>query len=374
MMQEQPPVHVHPQMHIPMGYGLFPVALSGITSPTAATSPTLNQPRVVSPTQGVQVKSGYGGMPGHITSPTNAGLMAQQQGGYTSNQPQGGFARPGQPGQRARQPAKTAGPGSAPAMATSPRHRGCTMPHQGATLPATGRHVLPDTASPPPEGELPDHILAMVATDKPSCPHNKWVLQVRKKRFYLMECMVCQKMWKTKLNSTSKCLDFFSGHCPLDDKCPHPHIYSRRRLADAAKDQGSLEAFRKKFSPGSPVPLETLSPRALSPADSDMMVPTPPAAMLAKEQPRAETEMSVTTSTDVRHLRDLIEVARGSPTEFLDKEDEKSPAEAVVHHPVPKHSQGDWPMLCELVKQCEETHRKVLERLYEMELPRLVLV
>ena len=68
------------------------------------------------------------------------------------------------------------------------------------------------------------------ASDTPSCTHNRWMLMVKRKRYYIMECMVCRSLWKTKLKCTQKCTKFFSGRCPLDDKCPHPHVYSRTRL------------------------------------------------------------------------------------------------------------------------------------------------
>ena len=61
-------------------------------------------------------------------------------------------------------------------------------------------------------------------------PPNRWILNIKRKRFYIMECMVCKHLWKTKLKNTQKCKDFFEGKCLLDNKCPHPHIYSRSKL------------------------------------------------------------------------------------------------------------------------------------------------
>eukprot|EP01064_Diplonema_japonicum_P013516 TRINITY_DN2107_c4_g1_i1.p1 TRINITY_DN2107_c4_g1~~TRINITY_DN2107_c4_g1_i1.p1 ORF type:complete len:750 (+),score=124.95 TRINITY_DN2107_c4_g1_i1:108-2357(+) len=77
-------------------------------------------------------------------------------------------------------------------------------------------------------------------SDKPTCKHNKWILMTKKKRFYIMKCMVCTLLWKTKLKSTRKCAEFFAGNCPMDDRCPHPHVYSRSRLRRLAEENPGI--------------------------------------------------------------------------------------------------------------------------------------
>eukprot|EP01063_Lacrimia_lanifica_P026771 TRINITY_DN3661_c1_g1_i1.p1 TRINITY_DN3661_c1_g1~~TRINITY_DN3661_c1_g1_i1.p1 ORF type:complete len:916 (+),score=236.96 TRINITY_DN3661_c1_g1_i1:97-2844(+) len=117
---------------------------------------------------------------------------------------------------------------------------------QGSSSPKT-----PDEAGLPARRKVigDEDLPLLVTTDKPSCTHNRWILSMKRKRFYIMECMVCRTLWKTKLKSTQKCDAFFAGNCPLDHTCPHPHVYSRSRLkaealimpnGDAAKALASL--------------------------------------------------------------------------------------------------------------------------------------
>ena len=80
-------------------------------------------------------------------------------------------------------------------------------------------------------------------TNTPPCCHNRWALQIRKKRYYVFECMTCSTLWKTKLTGSQKCLDFFAGHCPNGDECKYPHIYSKRAL-NCDREESSLELFR----------------------------------------------------------------------------------------------------------------------------------
>eukprot|EP01060_Flectonema_neradi_P015608 TRINITY_DN2223_c1_g3_i1.p1 TRINITY_DN2223_c1_g3~~TRINITY_DN2223_c1_g3_i1.p1 ORF type:complete len:201 (+),score=48.66 TRINITY_DN2223_c1_g3_i1:81-605(+) len=78
-------------------------------------------------------------------------------------------------------------------------------------------------------------------TNVPPCDHNRWTLYIRKKRYYVFECMTCSTLWKTKLAGSQKCLDFFAGHCPNGDDCKYPHIYSKRV---SNREESSLEVFR----------------------------------------------------------------------------------------------------------------------------------
>ena len=78
-------------------------------------------------------------------------------------------------------------------------------------------------------------------TSTPPCCHNRWALHIRKKRYYVFECMTCLTLWKTKLTGSQKCLDFFAGHCPNGDACEYPHIYSKRVCN---REESSLEVFR----------------------------------------------------------------------------------------------------------------------------------
>eukprot|EP01060_Flectonema_neradi_P033030 TRINITY_DN5417_c0_g1_i1.p1 TRINITY_DN5417_c0_g1~~TRINITY_DN5417_c0_g1_i1.p1 ORF type:complete len:226 (+),score=52.89 TRINITY_DN5417_c0_g1_i1:54-680(+) len=91
--------------------------------------------------------------------------------------------------------------------------------------------------------DIASYCKRLVTTNIPSCCHNRWSLQIRKKRYYVFECMTCSALWKTKLTGTQKCLDFFAGHCPNGDSCKYPHIYSKRAL-NFNKEESSLETFR----------------------------------------------------------------------------------------------------------------------------------
>ena len=125
----------------------------------------------------------------------------------------------------------------------------------------------------------------LVTTNSPPCSHNRWSLQIRKKRYYVFECMNCETLWKTKLTGTQKCLDFFAGHCPNGDGCKYPHIYSKRAL-NFNKEESSLEMFRS-----SGVTLGGCSPQS-NPTDvSDLT------SILTKVQQLAEEEDFLNEST-----------------------------------------------------------------------------
>eukprot|EP01060_Flectonema_neradi_P004667 TRINITY_DN13041_c2_g1_i1.p1 TRINITY_DN13041_c2_g1~~TRINITY_DN13041_c2_g1_i1.p1 ORF type:complete len:175 (+),score=29.33 TRINITY_DN13041_c2_g1_i1:63-587(+) len=104
--------------------------------------------------------------------------------------------------------------------------------------------VVNDIARPQPEVSLAAGSAAKLdTTNTPPCCHNRWSLQIRKKRYYIFECMQCSALWKTKLTGSQKCLDFFAGHCPNGDSCKYPHIYSKRAL-NCNREESSLELFR----------------------------------------------------------------------------------------------------------------------------------
>ena len=73
------------------------------------------------------------------------------------------------------------------------------------------------------------------------CTHNTWTRReeerarrVKKKRPLVLHCLTCGVAWKTKLRLHKKCLDFFNGTCTQGERCPYPHIYSRKIFTGAA--------------------------------------------------------------------------------------------------------------------------------------------
>ena len=70
---------------------------------------------------------------------------------------------------------------------------------------------------------------------KPTCNHNTWEKQSKKKRSITLKCRTCNAFWKTRLCYFEKCVDFYHGNCMKGDQCPHPHIFSKACVKHATQ-------------------------------------------------------------------------------------------------------------------------------------------